>query len=552
MPNRSRKVIPSVMLETTICFVMLLLLFACSQETYQTYTLSPSGQNRRVITESTVDGDWHLTAKISSDDSASTVRLFFAANEDLSQRIYWELTPETLKLHRVARGEIKQLRTEKFKPGSSPWRISMLKRGAYTILQVNDSHAATAMHISGDIDYLAGGGVLGNEPIAAAFGIEAVSTSLTIDHFQIDAGTWSPKLPEQPIMNFGETEWTKGQIFPGAILEVENGKAYQDKSGYYYMYVNGSDVKSRKQESGGIVRIGVAKSLDLHNWELGNNKEFLLEGSQDQWDETSIMANGALIEPDGKITMSYMGWSKAIGKWSGVGLASAKDPEGPFTKYGDPVLPTGDSTQFDGVHIHEHHLTKIENQYVCIYTGHNFSVYGGDHIGIAYSDDLIHWTKESKNPVMAPSQVLNKSAGKMWDDDHIRGRDLKKIGDYYYLLYEGAMGENNRADMPTHYWDSIGLARSKSLTGPWERHPLNPIIPQQTGDRFDSIWTGWPRTVIKENQVYIFYAAGSNRFAENPHRASVGLRIVPLDHYTSWSDEFGTKTKQKISFIVTE
>ena len=138
----------------------------------------------------------------------------------------------------------------------------------------------------------------------------------------------------------------------------------------------------------------------------------------------------------------------------------------------------------------------------------------------------------------------------MWDHDHIRGRDLKKIGEYYYLLYEGAMGETDRADMPSHYWDTIGFARAKSLTGPWERHPLNPIIPQQTGDRFDSIWTGWPRTVIKGDHVYIFYAAGSNRFAENPHRASLGLRIVPLDYYTSWSDRFEESTRLKISFTV--
>ena len=308
-----------------------------------------------------------------------------------------------------------------------------------------------------------------------------------------------------------------------------------------------SDVKARKQESGGLVRIGVAKSLDLIDWELGNNGEFLLEGSADEWDEASIMANGAVIAPDGKIALSYMGWSRALGKWSGVGLAFAEHPEGPFTRYGDPVLPTGDSTQFDGIHIHEHHLTKFDDQYVCIYTGFNFPAYAGDRIGIAYSDD---WTKESQNPVMEPSEAENKSAGKMWDHDHIRGRELKKIGDYYYLLYEGAMGETDRADMPTHYWDSIGLARAKSLSGPWERHPLNPIIPQQTGGRFDSIWTGWPRTVIKENQVYIYHSAGGNRFAENPHRASVGLRIVPLSQYTSWSGKFGVN-KKKVSFKTT-
>lgn len=534
-----------------IVFSALLLLLACGQEQPETHLLSPVGPHKRLVAEGLIRGDWRLTADITSDEPSPEVRLFFAASQDLSRRIYWDITADSVKLCRTSDEKSKTLRTEKFRPEEAPWQISVLKRGAYFILQINGKHAATAMHSSGDIDYLAGGGVAGNEPVEATLGIEALSSELKVENLQIVGGTWCLELPDQPILNYGETSWTEGQLFPGTILEVDNGAAYKDEEGYYYMYVNGSDVNALKQESGGIVRIGVAKSLDLINWKLANNGEFLLEGSPGEWDETSIMANGAVIAPDGRIALSYMGWSKTVGKWSGVGLAFSDSPEGPFAKHGAPVLPTGDSTQFDGIHIHEHHLTKFDDRYVCIYTGHNFAAYPGDHIGIAYSSDLIHWTKESQNPVMAPSQVENKAAGKMWDHDHIRGRDLKKIGEYYYLLYEGAMGETDRADMPTHYWDSIGLARAKSLLGPWERHPLNPIIPQQTGDHFDSIWTGWPRTVIKENQVYIYYAAGSNRFAENPHRAATGLRIVPLNHYTSWSDEFKTKAGQQITFKVT-
>jgi hypothetical protein len=58
------------------------------------------------------------------------------------------------------------------------------------------------------------------------------------------------------------------------------------------------------------------------------------------------------------------------------------------------------------------------------------------------------------------------------------------------------------------------------------------------------------KTIVKAGQVYIFYAAGDNRFAENPHRASTALRIVPIERYTSWSNIFKVDIREQVSFEI--
>ena len=91
------------------------------------------------------------------------------------------------------------------------------------------------------------------------------------------------------------------------------------------------------------------------------------------------------------------------------------------------------------------------------------------------------------NPVLSYSKIRDR-----FDAKHRRPRSLSRIGEYWYLQYEGG----SHSEIIGHNCssiDSVGLARSKEIEGPWESHPLQLSIPQQPGPSMSSVWTGWPR-----------------------------------------------------------
>ena len=86
--------------------------------------------------------------------------------------------------------------------------------------------------------------------------------------------------------------------------------------------------------------------------------------------------------------------------------------------------------------------------------------------------------------------------------------------------------------------DSVGLARSKLLEGPWEFHPLQLSIPQQPGPSMSSVWTGWPRCTpddLDPGSLFCFYAAaGSAMLNTSLRNAAVGWKTFSVEDYTAW------------------
>jgi len=84
----------------------------------------------------------------------------------------------------------------------------------------------------------------------------------------------------------------------------------------------------------------------------------------------------------------------------------------------------------------------------------------------------------------------------------LEGPKLRKIGDYYYYLN----AEGGTAGPPTSHM--VVMARSKSINGPWENSPYNPII--HTYDRNERWWSKGHGSLIdtpdgKWNVVYHAY-----------------------------------------------
>ncbi|MBR7168824.1 MAG: family 43 glycosylhydrolase [Alistipes sp.] len=88
----------------------------------------------------------------------------------------------------------------------------------------------------------------------------------------------------------------------------------------------------------------------------------------------------------------------------------------------------------------------------------------------------------------------------------LEGPKLRKIGDYYYYLN----AEGGTAGPPTSHM--VVVARSKSIHGPWENSPFNPLV--HTYDAADRWWSKGHGSLIDtpDGRWWVVYHAYENGF----------------------------------------
>jgi predicted GH43/DUF377 family glycosyl hydrolase len=278
------------------------------------------------------------------------------------------------------------------------------------------------------------------------------------------------------------------------------------------------------QEGASDRSIGVAVSTNLRRWRLYPRPVLRPPRPLD-----NIYVSGAVKTPEGKVAIVFAG--QQFPEWAGFYLATASNPLGPFVLYrGGPVYKHSSAA-------HEFDLVRVDLpqfRYLMLYAGFTPQPKGGppgDRGYLLYSNDLIHWSSHQSNPVFGPQTADD------WDAVHVRPRSLTKIGDTWYLWYEGCNRWRPPGAAVDAWWDTVGLARSKDLVH-WEYYPRNPVLTAVGNSpfQFDNKWVGWPRMVVKAGVCYVFYAGGS------PARSggvSVGCRTLAVRRLTDWSGEGG-------------
>lgn len=147
------------------------------------------------------------------------------------------------------------------------------------------------------------------------------------------------------------------------------------------------------------------------------------------------------------------------------------------------------------------------------FDGTYYLIYGGSdgthtRTGIAVGKNMTKWQRCDNNPVL-----VNGSNGQ-WDSLHALIVDIIRIDDGYVAFYEG-QNEYNRY--------SIGIAFSKDLYN-WKKFENNPIIEPGTKYSRDARMVCCPRSVIKDNNIYLFYTA-HDRFMKGTCSLAIGSRI---------------------------
>jgi predicted GH43/DUF377 family glycosyl hydrolase len=451
-----------------------------------------------------IDGNYELNATFSGPRATVT----FSERDDWPIHAALEISDGAVILVRQEKDSRTVLKEEKI-PVGTQWKVRLLKKGNFFRYWVNDMPGWICDPLGvWDTSHP----TRHSEPARGYLGVEVPQGS--ISSCTVTLLPWLPSPPNPVIRAMPEGSFKEDHVLVGGVIEHK---------GTFYQYFSGS--RHGCQEGGGAREIGVAYSKDLKEWTV-EPEPIVRIGAKGSWEPTGLYTSGAIVTHDGRIAVMYAAQNFPL--WGGFGVAFANDPLGPFTKYeGNPVYK-------HYTHAHEFDLIRTDEpgkRYMIFYSGFTDKPARGpvgDRGYILYSDDLIHWQPHEKNPVFSPETLDN------WDAVHVRPRSLSKIGDTWYLWYEGT----NHWEPPTKemdpvrpgWWDTVGLARSKDLVN-WEYYPRNPALPAAgiSKEQFDTDWVGWPRMFIKNGVGYVYYTGGKH----------IGLRTISLKELTNWNSEGG-------------
>jgi hypothetical protein len=106
-----------------------------------------------------------------------------------------------------------------------------------------------------------------------------------------------------------------------------------------------------------------------------------------------------------------------------------------------------------------------------------------------------------------PLEVAGPAANRYFDFRTISSAEVLKVGDRYYMLYEGVRGPAK--DDPGDSQFGLGLARSLAdkIDGPWEKYPGNPILVDLPGN----IGLGHADLVVIDGQTILYTALDKDK-----------------------------------------
>jgi tetratricopeptide (TPR) repeat protein len=182
----------------------------------------------------------------------------------------------------------------------------------------------------------------------------------------------------------------------------------------------------------------------------------------DDWDQTKLPR--AVIYEDGKYHIWYRGWSDTLLIYGKVGYASSNDGIH-WDKHPDP-LEFHDSGSAWEDHIWMFSVVQKDSLFYMWFDG-NHDAHVGRCIGLAWSKDGIHWTKETE-------PVLTGGDKGEWDAVNVYQPRVIYDGSSFHMWY------NNK-------YSRIGYASSTDGMQ-WEKYSANPLsLMGKPGEWDDSI-----------------------------------------------------------------
>ncbi len=96
-------------------------------------------------------------------------------------------------------------------------------------------------------------------------------------------------------------------------------------------------------------------------------------------------------------------------------------------------------------------------------------------------------------------ELLGADANEYFEFRTISSADVVRVGEYYYMAYEGVRGPSAYDALYEDQY-ALGLARSVVLDGKWEKYEGNPIVADVSGN----VGIGHGDLVIVGEATYLY------------------------------------------------
>ena len=251
-----------------------------------------------------------------------------------------------------------------------------------------------------------------------------------------DGFTWT-KIGDEPVFKTSDVPFAKIAMYASSVMVIENRVWVM----YFYTW------DSASFPSAGV--IGRATAATAKGPWVTDAEPVLKPGSAGEWDEQQVLAPHVIQTNDGYI-MYYSGADRT-GKQQ-IGMAASSDGI-QWTKYNDPattdapyvesdpVFQPGEAGSWDAYQVHQPRVLETPQGWVMFYRGTK----DGNNtmaLGLAASDDGIHWDRSALNPVFVPSDI--SGASYFWF------HNVVFVNDTYYLFIEGDINQTTQIYLATH------------------------------------------------------------------------------------------------------
>lgn len=277
---------------------------------------------------------------------------------------------------------------------------------------------------------------------------------------------------------FAQYDWIKDPNNPLIIPDESKGIiAHNDPSLYYdgekyHLWCTGGGFVKDNPTSG--VRIYYFTSSDGETWLPEETNPVFFESSTGIWDSGHI-ETPHIIKAIDTYWMYYCATPDSMreeGALLKIGLAKSADGIHWARHPENPVLFRGNPGEWDERWIESPCVLKTDSLYYMWYTG--VSTDWKIQVGLAVSDDGVHWTKHETNPVFSPSSK------NLWESAGVYAPQVHWIDDNFVMLYTGVKFNNTGYDYSdTH----VGLAISTDGIH-WTRSSNQPVL-NGTADAWD-------------------------------------------------------------------
>jgi len=252
-----------------------------------------------------------------------------------------------------------------------------------------------------------------------------------------DGYTWT-KQGDDPVFETSDVSYAKIAMYASSALVEEDGTWVI----YFYTW------DSTGFPASSVIGRATAPA-PTGPW-VADADPVLLPGAPNDWDEKQVLAPH-VIKADTGYVMYYSGAGKTGRQQIGMATSSDgiqwtkyNDPsttEAPYLE-SDPILQPGKSGTWDMGWVHQPRVIETQDGWVMFFRGTKNINGSTMALGLATSDDGIHWKKSALNPIFLPTEISKSQ--QFWFDNVVL------VSGTYFLFIEGDINQTTQIYLATH------------------------------------------------------------------------------------------------------